>query len=57
MKDYTIGCKTCVYWKEVKTILGHCRRYPPIIECTDKTSFPMTDRLDWCGEYKNKDNQ
>jgi hypothetical protein len=47
---------------------GHCRRYPPypIVDLKEPVSadtmgesagwwmFPMTDRCDWCGEWRQK---
>jgi len=52
MTKTTPRCDSCMYWKRSNSAGGECRRYPPWIECTDKSSWPMTVRDDFCGEWE-----
>lgn len=57
------ACSDCNYWSPLKGSgatseardfrwpIGLCRRYPPWIECQDKSTWPATERDDWCGEH------
>lgn len=47
-------CDDCMFWKPLRTVAGQCRRYPPWVECSDKSSWPVTYRTDGCGEWKGK---
>lgn len=66
------ACKTCFYWEMVdstigetsdQSIWGFCKRYPPIqtAEMNDYDIYinqhPVTDGVEWCGEYKKGRSQ
>jgi len=54
-------CIDCIYFKD-----WHCHRYPPINTINNAVSDyetrsvtfgqPGTDKYNWCGEFKYKDN-
>lgn len=61
MTDEPKRCGGCRWWKHSKGDDGDCRRFPPaVFPRTDKrgkpvdcfTSWPPTDRTDWCGEWE-----
>lgn len=45
-------CKECKFWK-VHNIKyeGSCKRYPP-----SGNEYIITDATDWCGEWKEKED-
>ncbi len=49
-------CDKCEWWVGVEGF-GDCRKLPPRI-LTDVTSvFPITEDSDWCGEFKEKEQE
>ena len=50
MTDAINHCEACRWWVPIEDEDGHrlgqCRRFPPSYE-----GWPMTDAMDWCGEY------
>jgi len=57
-------CENCRFWNrwdnvadEDGCVRGECRRYPPVVVFHDnffKSFFPVTDRVDFCGEFSPK---
>ena len=59
-------CAECKYWlplsvsgevaREERHIykwpIGECRRFPPSFDCTDQSSWPTSNRYNWCGEFQ-----
>lgn len=63
MSTINEDCGNCRYWKENQRDRGSCRRHPPIVMYMpnmtvpiEKTTFPLTGRSDWCGEFKKEHN-
>lgn len=67
------ACRLCLYWSEDPGDyqVGYCCRYPPTIvpdpdrpsgrltrrDIFGETQFPVTDRNEWCGEWKEREEQ
>lgn len=55
-------CENCRYWLPFIRGEGECRRYPPMVNQTDKRTslitWPHTGGSGWCGEWaaKSKSN-
>jgi len=63
-------CLLCKYWsKQDSSIIGICKRYPPIpvgklrkykedslVPCA-LSVWPITNRTEYCGEYKKEKNK
>jgi hypothetical protein len=62
------SCFNCRYWLNIDSEIGNedigahwgqCRRYPPTQPKEmndygiDINEHPITDGIEWCGEYKN----
>ena len=51
-------CDNCVFFKEVKHMEGHCRRFPPTVFNDEHESehyisiFPEVLGESWCGEWQ-----
>lgn len=58
--DCMPACQSCSFFDiEPKEDLGLCRRYPPIlvnVEGDYESTFPVTARDDWCGEFHRFSN-
>ncbi len=61
----TERCENCKFWKKTTEHEGECRRRPPVSsrlvwpdgESTKSTDFPETHFLEWCGEWKAKEEK
>jgi len=66
------SCLNCKYWLSIDTISGEdddqakwglCRRYPPKLPAEENdyrietNQHPVTDGVEWCGEWKASDEQ
>ena len=49
-------CKDCFHWEKTDKLAnkGECHRYPPKPLESGGFLWPITDDLDWCGEYDPK---
>lgn len=52
-----VSCESCYFWHqravfETETS-GECRRHSPVID-RGMTVFPITDSVDWCGDFESK---
>ena len=64
-------CENCKFWDDdLGNNDGICHRYPPqytllmcngpestSVEDCDQGTWPITDINDWCGEFKEKQNE
>ena len=57
-------CADCKWWKAKNTVNGYCLRYPPsVVTINSKTEdfiitdsrYPETGRLNYCGEFSEKE--
>lgn len=55
-------CQDCLFFKSAEPgnpAYGRCRRYPPIFTYTEEagelSEFPEVHSLEWCGEFKARD--
>ena len=63
------NCGNCRFWRQSRSIksVGHCRRQPPVIvdsfldreepDIEFASCWPMTQKADWCGEFRHKNRQ
>ena len=53
-------CERCVYWdydaENRHQTVAECCRYPPIV-IGDDHGFPLSNRTEWCGEFKHDNNR
>lgn len=54
-------CGNCRYWKQIESIHGYCRRYPPMIGQESpalyvNAQFPIMQANDWCGEWRKHEH-
>ena len=51
--DQKRACLRCLWWRQINSVVGHCKRMPPaLIDGESEGFWPMTGRGDWCGEYR-----
>lgn len=54
-------CLNCEFWegisRELPNTEGVCHRYPPTILQNEEHIHPVMDYLDWCGEFKEKEQE
>jgi hypothetical protein len=52
-------CETCLYWlsSPFRPTYGYCRRYPAIAINADSAYHVETPVDDWCGEWKEKEQE
>ena len=50
-------CEDCKFWLPKDVNNGFCRRFPPlpVLRVSDSNGYPVTWKMDWCGEFKRKE--
>ena len=55
-------CAACIYWdglhslrRTATTATGKCRRFPPTMG-TQRVEWPLTESMDWCGEFDDDES-
>ncbi len=53
MKSPGLVCETCEFWEnsDLQPNIGSCHLSPPI-SISGTWSFPLTGKLDWCGQWE-----
>ena len=58
-----VCCKNCKFFRPArKKGIGECRRFPPVPYTehwskNDEWRFPVVKDRDWCGEFKEKEEE